>query len=151
MWRNLKMWLTFSPDFHCPITFQFLSNSGSYKMITIWQLPYVYTPATCSFPSWAWRQRKMATVWIGSMKSKISSGQSGLSAFSTTVRKHLRPDCVHWTEMYRHWLYLKKNDDPSLFPKSWYAACKQMIVQCWPESVNHPAHCLHRSVLNPNH
>ena len=44
MWYYLKTWLTFSPDIHCPPTFQFVSNLESDEMITIWRIPYVYTP-----------------------------------------------------------------------------------------------------------
>lgn len=96
----------------------------------IYLIPYVYT--TCNLERIrVWCQRKMATVWIGSMKSKISTGQSGLSAFSTTVRKHLWPDCVHWTEMYRHWLYLKKMMTPLFFQ-----SLDMQLVNRWLFSVD---------------
>lgn len=67
----------FPPDFHPPITFQFLTWPANDEMLTICQILYVFQPATqqhnillgFKFPILSWSsEEKLAAVWIWSVE-----------------------------------------------------------------------------------
>ena len=152
MWYYLKTWLTFSPDIHCPPTFQFVSNLESDEMITIWRIPYFILPCNLQLSILS-----MMSEENGHRVNRINAVQNLNRAkwiqciFHNREKASVARLCSLDRNVQTLALLKNKMMSPLFFPKSWYTVCKQMIVQCWPESVNHPAHCLHRSVLNPNH